>query len=117
MYDYLQDTEKAFFEEMVNANIVARNGEILNKENYINWLHHKEENIRTELQAIPEPGDVYDRYRANLLYKDMDIVRAMLRRQTNPTPSIAQQKSANREQELMNQPSLFTRALEFLRRR
>jgi hypothetical protein len=117
MSNYLQETEKAFFDEMLNANIVSRNGEILDKESYIKWLHQKEDALRSQLQEIPEPGDVYDRYRANLLYKDIDVIRAMIRRQTNPMPSAAQQKSNNREKELMNQPSLFTRALGILRRR
>ena len=117
MSDYLQDTEKAFFEEMVNANIVARDGEILNKENYIKWLNQKQENIRSQIQQIPEPGDVYDRYRADLLYKDMEIVRTMLRRQTDTTKSAAQEKSENRESELMNKKSVFVRALESLRKK
>lgn len=117
MSDYLQDTEKAFFEEMVNANIVARDGEILNKENYIKWLNQKQEDIRSQIQQIPEPGDVYDRYRADLLYKDMDVVRVMLRRQTGAGPSIAQIKSENRESELMNKKSVFVRALESLRKK
>ena len=117
MTDYLQDTEKMFFDELVDAKLVARSGEILNPEKYVQWLRQKKDNIYSQLRDIPEPGDVYDRYKANLLMKDIGIIDKMLQRQIDPTPSAAQRKLQNREKELIEQKSLFTRAMEILRRR
>ena len=117
MSDYLQDTEKLFFDELVKAQIVARNGEILDANKYMAWLKQKQNNIRSQLQQIPEPGDVYDRYQANLLLKDIDVINGMIHRQQNIVPNNAQRKSTNRENELLNQKSLFGRALELLRKR
>lgn len=114
MSDYLQDTEKMFFEELVNANIVARDGRILDKANYIKWLQQKEEDVRSQLQQIPEPGDVYDRYQANLLHKDLEVIRQMILRQTDsknkePQPMVEIKDSKTGK-------TLFMQSLEFLNR-
>jgi hypothetical protein len=116
MSDYLQDIEKLFFDELVNEHIVARDGEILNNDRYMEWLNRKSEDIRSQIRQIPEPGDAYDRYRANLLYKDMDVIHKMIGRQKGSIPSAAQKKSENREQELMNKKSIFSDALGWLRK-
>ncbi len=85
MNDYLQDSEKQFLQEMIDAKIVAPDGKILDANKYIQWLRDKEAIIRTQIQEIPEPGDTYDRYNANMLYKDIDVIRQMILRQTNPS--------------------------------
>lgn len=86
MTDYLQDTKKQFLQEMIDAKIVAQDGKILDINKYIQWLRDKEAIIRTQIQEIPEPGDTYDRYNANMLHKDIDVIRQMILLQTNPAP-------------------------------
>ena len=114
MPDYLQDSEKMFIKELIDAHLVAPNGEILDKDEYIQWLRNREESLRAQIQAIPEPGDVYDRYNANLLYKDIDVIHQMILRQTGSAKNDTESKFQNREQELINKRTIFTDAMKLL---
>ena len=79
MSDYLQETKEAFIEKMTKMGIIDKNGAILNKQGYIDWLKEKEKRIHSQIIHHSEPGG----YDLNLLHKDLEIVQEMLSNVTN----------------------------------
>lgn len=107
MADYLQDTESKYTQELIDAKIIAPNGKVLDTDKYIKLLHNHEENIRAQIQQIPEPGDTYDRYRANLLYKEIDVIRGMILRHTDSPSQSREDEIIERQERNINNKNKF----------
>ncbi len=107
MADYLQDTEKKYTQELIDAKIVAPNGEVLDTYKYIKMLRAHEEHIRAQIQQIPEPGDIYDRYKANLLYKEIDVIRGMILRHTGSNAPSREERIIERHERNINNKNKF----------
>lgn len=107
MPDYLQDAESKYTQELIDAKIVAPNGEVLDTYKYIKLLRAHEEHIREQIQKIPEPGDIYDRYKANLLYKEIDVIRGMILRHTDSPSQSREDEIIERQERNINNKNKF----------
>lgn len=108
MTDYLQDTESKYTQELIDAKVVAPNGEVLDTHKYIKLLRGHEERIREQIRQIPEPGDIYDRYKANLLYKEIDVIHSMILRHTDsPSQSREDEIIERHERNINNKKTLI----------
>ena len=107
MTDYLQDTESKYTQELIDAKIVAPNGEVLDTHKYIKLLRGHEERLREQIRQLPEPGDIYDRYKANLLYKEIDIIRNMILRQTGSPSQSREDEIIERQERNINNKNKF----------
>ena len=64
MTNYLQDTESKYTQELIDAKIVAPNGEVLDTHKYIKLLRAHEEHIREQIHQamfIDETTDEFTR--------------------------------------------------------
>ena len=89
MSDYLQEVKQTIFNDMIQKGIIGKDGEILDKKQYINYLNRESRRIQAQINSHKEPGGQH----INLLYKDLDVVRELL--------AITEPQQPSREDELI----------------
>lgn len=111
---YTQPEKEQFINEMIRDGVMNPDRTVVDKNKYMHWLEQKRHAIIHELATqFPEFGD-YDKYAYDLKIKELDLVQQMIMNIKSPTPSVAQQKLDNRENELLNRPSVFTQAIKLI---
>jgi len=111
---YPQPSKEQFFKEMIRDGVMKSDYTVVDKHEYMHWLERKKHAIIQEIATeFPEFGN-YDRYAYDQKTKELDLIQQMMASEKPSTSDTTQQKLADHENELLNTPSVFMRAVEMI---